>query len=120
MSVALALCALPVLAAETWSCNAIKECRGDGVRCEALDKAFPLTIDGNPGVLQMTTYRGDLALPLTVEGSKGRIFSATADAVDYAITLTDDGQLEARMPETMFWDGVIDHTMTANCRRDPA
>lgn len=115
----LALTALPVAAAESWQCEAKEECSGTPVDCKPVDEVFAMAIMGQPPTLHMASYRGDLALPLTAEAGGKRVFSAKADPVTHEMTLHDDGRLDARLWETMFWGGVSDHHLTAICRRDP-
>ena len=120
-AVGLSLSALPAWADEAWLCEAREECRSTSEECRPLGMTFPVTISGTPGTLRMTVpERGALALDLAGSSAGSRVFSSSEGEVDYAVTLHDDGAFVGVLSETMFWGGVIDHRLTASCRRTPA
>jgi hypothetical protein len=68
----------------------------------------------------LRTSAGTLAPPLTASAQDRRVFAVEAGTVTYANKLHENGRFKAKPPKTMFWGGLIDLSLTAICRLDPA
>jgi hypothetical protein len=114
-----ALVPLEVQAEEAWLCEIEKECSSVSKDCTFTQGTFPVRIVQDGTVLEMPTpNRGLLSMTLAKDIASERAFSGTAPDLTYSVTLTAAGGFTGLLSETMFFGGVVEHTLTASCKRE--
>ena len=102
-------------AQQTWQCAGIEECSSTS-GCDAQEGTFQVLVSVDGKTLAMLSpNRGPLSMSLAQSDDRQRSFEGKSTDLEYAIVLETDGKLTGTLNETMFWGGVITHTMTATC-----